>query len=70
MSNCKIVSYTKLNPTLRTQLRSLYPDGFEGRTFNLRLPTSRQVYRMVRMEAAGVQYMVKIGLVIEGYDYN
>jgi|TARA_B110000211_G_scaffold137549_1_gene157325 hypothetical protein len=70
MSQHKIVSYTKLNPTLRNHLRSLYPDGFEGRTFNLRLPTSRQVYRMVRMESGGINYMVKIGLVIEGYDYN
>ena len=70
MSQHKIVSYTKLNPALRNRLRSLYPDGFEGRTFNLRLPTSRQVYRMVSMESEGVHYMVKIGLVIEGYDLN
>jgi hypothetical protein len=28
------------------------------------------VYRMVRMESGGINYMVKIGLVIEGYDYN
>ena len=39
-------------------------------TFNLRLPTSKEVFKMIRVEMAGIQYMVKVGPAIEGVDYS
>ena len=50
-------------------IKNRYPDGFDGQTFNLRLPTSKEVYRMIKIEADEVQYMVKLGPAIEGVDY-
>lgn len=70
MSNRRIVSYEKLDQSLRSLIKSRYPDGFEGQTFNLRLPTSREVFKMIRFEMEGIQYMVKVGPAIEGVDYT
>lgn len=70
MSIRRIVSYEKLDFSIRKLLKSDYPDGFEGQTFNLRLPTSQEVYKMIRFEADGIQYMVKLGPAIEGVDYS
>ena len=41
MSNRRIVSYEKLDQSIRKMTKSNYPDGFDGQTFNLRLPTSK-----------------------------
>ena len=69
MSNRRIVSYEKLDQAIRKIIKNRYPDGFDGQTFNLRLPTSKEVYRMIKIEADEVQYMVKLGPAIEGVDY-
>ncbi|MCH1582835.1 MAG: hypothetical protein L7S63_06950 [Flavobacteriales bacterium] len=70
MSNRRIVSYEKLEQPIRKLLKSRYPDGFDGQTFNLRLPTSKEVFKMIRVEMEGIQYMVKVGPAIEGVDYT
>ena len=74
MSNRRIVSYEKLDQSIRSLIKSrcsiMAFDGFEGQTFNLRLPTSREVYKMIRVEMEGIQYMVKVGPAIEGVDYT
>ena len=70
MSNRRIVSYEKLDQSIRSLIKSRYPDGFEGQTFNLRLPTSREVFKMIRVETEGIHYMVKVGPAIEGVDYT
>ncbi len=70
MSNRRIVSYEKLDQSIRSMIKNRYPDGFEGQTFNLRLPTSREVFKMIRIEMEGIQYMVKVGPAIEGVDYT
>lgn len=70
MSNRRIVSYEKLDQPVRSLIKSRYPDGFDGMTFNLRLPTSKEVFKMIRIEMAGIQYMVKVGPAIEGVDYS
>lgn len=69
MSTRRIVSYEKLDQSIRKLIKSDYPDGFDGRTFNLRLPTSKEVFKMIRFEAEGIQYMIKLGPAIEGVDY-
>lgn len=69
MSNRRIVSYEKLDMSVRKLIKTRYPDGFDGQTFNLRLPTSKEVYKMIRFETEGIQYMVKLGPAIEGVDY-
>ena len=50
-------------------IKNRYPDGFDGQTFNLRLPTSKEVFRMIKIETEEIQYMVKVGPAIEGVDY-
>ena len=70
MSNRRIVSYEKLDQPVRSLIKTRYPDGFDGLTFNLRLPTSKEVFKMIRIEMAGIQYMVKVGPAIEGVDYS
>ena len=69
MSNRRIVSYEKLDQSIRKMIKSNYPDGFDGQTFNLRLPTSKEVFKMIRFEMDNIQYMVKVGPAIEGVDY-
>ncbi|MDG1381117.1 MAG: hypothetical protein P8P45_02960, partial [Flavobacteriales bacterium] len=69
MSNRRIVSYEKLDQAIRKIIKKRYPDGFDGQTFNLRLPTSKEVFRMIKIEANEIQYMVKVGPAIEGVDY-
>ena len=70
MSNRRIVSYEKLDQSIRKMIKSNYPDGFDGQTFNLRLPTSKEVFKMIRFEADNIQYMIKVGPAIEGVDYT
>lgn len=70
MSNRRIVSYEKLDQSIRKRIKSHYPDGFDGQTFNLRLPTSKEVFKMIRFETDNIQYMVKVGPAIEGVDYT
>ena len=69
MSTRRIVSYEKLDQSIRKLIKSNYPDGFDGLTFNLRLPTSKEVFKMIRFEAEGIHYMIKLGPAIEGVDY-
>jgi len=69
MSTRRIVSYEKLDQSIRKLIKSDYPDGFDGLTFNLRLPASKDVFKMIRFEAEGIQYMIKLGPAIEGVDY-
>ena len=70
MSNRRIVSYEKLDQSIRKMIKSNYPDGFDGQTFNLRLPTSKEVFKMIRFETDNIQYMIKVGPAIEGVDYT
>ena len=60
----------KLDQSIRKMIKSHYPDGFDGQTFNLRLPTSKEVFKMIRFETDNIQYMVKVGPAIEGVDYT
>jgi len=70
MSNRRIVSFEKLDQSLRKTIKSHYPDGFDGLTFNLRLPSSKEVFKMIRFETDNIQYMIKVGTAIEGVDYS
>ena len=55
-----IVSYDKLSSELNEALRSTYPDGFDHKTFEFKMPTRNEIWIALRLQLKDITYIIKL----------